>query len=111
MKQTFAVMLVVLFTAFLSVSASAAYPSTKCIRDILKESVKYPDRFINEASTGEVVVVFTITDDGRIDIKSVKSTSEELEKYVREQLASTCCKNVISPYNQHYRITFKFRLT
>jgi hypothetical protein len=91
--------------------ASAANPAAKCIREVLKEAVKYPDCLMKKGSVGDVVVVFTLSDEGKIQVKSVKTSCPELAEYVKEKLSNTSCSEVISPYNQHYMVTFKFRMT
>ena len=33
-----------------------------------------------------------------------------LEKMVKEQLSTICCKGVKTPFNEHYRVTITFKL-
>ena len=102
--------LVVLTGLFiLAQGAYAVKPAVQNIREKMTESVKYPD-FSFKTGYGEVEIQFTLTPEGKIEIKKIKSTDAKLSEYVQEQVSKICCADVISPYQQHYKIKFRFRL-
>ena len=86
-------------------------PPAKSIREILIQNVPYPGYQAKNPANGEVEVVFTLSDEGKVQVKSIKGSSPYLENYVKEALSGICCTGVVSPYNQHYRVTFTFRMT
>jgi hypothetical protein len=111
MIRILVVLMIISVFATSSVYAATPNPPAKCIREILKEAVKYPDFNPKMAGTGDVEVVFTLSDQGAVQVKSVKCACPLLAEYVKETLSKVCCSNVVSPYNQHYKVTFKFRLS
>ncbi|MDP4281445.1 MAG: hypothetical protein Q8867_04775 [Bacteroidota bacterium] len=100
------------FLAFMSFQVSyAAKPASKCLRETLMGSVRYPDAIMKQSGVGSVEVTFIISDEGKILIKNIKTDNEELAEYVKDQLGCISCENLFGAYNQHYRITFRFKLT
>jgi len=80
------------------------------IQKVIKESIKYPDDALRSGITGTVDVTFVVNDEGRIVIKNLSSDAKEIEKGVREQLTTLCCKGIKAPYNQYYKVTISFKL-
>ena len=66
---------------------------------------------VKKSGTGNVMITFIISDDGKIVVKNIKTDNEELASYVRETLSNINCSNLFGNYNQHYRINFRFKLT
>ena len=89
----------------------AAKPAATCLRETLMENVHYPDAILKKSGTGNVMVTFTISDDGKIVVRNIRTDNEELASYVRKTLSNINCSNLFGNYNQHYRINFRFRLT
>lgn len=101
--------LVMIFTLPLFAGKPVISSSDK-VQKIIKESIKYPDQAIKSCCQGSVDVIFTLREDGKINILKTFSTNEDIEKLVREQLSTVCCKGVKTPYNEHYKITISFKL-
>lgn len=80
----------------------------KQIKQILEQTVKFPDCGIKKAGHGEAVVIFSISDDGKIEIDEISASCKELEVNISEQLSGLYFNGVIHPYDQHYRVKFKF---
>jgi hypothetical protein len=89
-------------------AASPAAVSAKNIRQKFVEAVMTPDEMSNVPSSGEVEVLFRITDDGSVDIKKVQATSEAVSDYVKEKIANVKCQDFLHPYNQYYKVKFRF---
>ncbi len=104
------VLMISIFTTS-TVYAALPDPPAKCIREVLREAVNYPDFYPKHGGFGKVEVVFTLSDQGAIQIEDITATSDDLREYVKEVLSKTSCSKVISPYNQHYKVTFKFQVS
>jgi len=105
--------IVTMFVLFTGISAIAASPSLTAadnVQKIIKESIKYTEQAVRESYTGTVEIFFTVDEDGKINIEKTFADNAEIEKMVKEQLATICCKGVKTPYNEHYKITISFKL-
>jgi hypothetical protein len=106
-------LVIALLIGFISTSSSyAASPaaiSAKNIRQKFVQAVMTPEDQSTLPTTGEVEVLFMITDDGNVDIKKLKSTDEDAANYVKEKITSVPCKDFVHPYNQYYKIKFRFQ--
>jgi hypothetical protein len=78
------------------------------LNKVVKESVKYPDFKLNKAERGDIFVTFTLTDDGKIKVEKVEAPSPRVEEYIKAQLSDVPCKDIIHPYNQAYKVKFRF---
>jgi hypothetical protein len=102
-----------MFVLFFSASTFAGKPEmtpAQHVQKIIKETIKYPEQAVKHCCQGSVDVTFTVDEDGKIVIQDTFSTNPEIEKYVKEQLTTICCKGVKTPYNEHYKITISFKL-
>jgi outer membrane biosynthesis protein TonB len=113
-SNLFPVILFILITFCISgLSSYAATPSvgpSDRIQKMIKESVKYPEKAYKNSCCGTVDVVFTINDDGQINIKKMSTDNKEIADGVKEQLSKVCCKGIKSPFNQHYKVSITFKL-
>ena len=80
----------------------------KQLNTIIKESVKYPDFTLNKEERGDISVIFTLTDDGKIKVEKIIAPTKRVEDYVKKQLTDVSAKDVIHPYNQKYKVKFRF---
>jgi hypothetical protein len=86
-----------------------AYPyHAKQVKQVLEQTVKFPDCGLKKGGHGEAEVIFSIADDGKIEIDEVSANCKELETYIREQLTGLTFTDVIHPFNQHYKVKFTF---
>lgn len=114
MKTLLVIGMIITIFALTAITFQASYaakPAATCLRETLMENVHYPDAILKKSGTGNVLVTFTFSDDGKIVIKNIKTDNEELASYVRETLSNMNCSNLFGSYNQHYRINFRFKLT
>jgi hypothetical protein len=101
------------FILMLTAGAFAGKPAmtpAQHVQKIIQETIKYPEQARKDCCQGSVDVIFTVDDDGKINIENTFSTNPEIEKYVKEQLATICCKGVKTPFNEHYKVTISFKL-
>jgi hypothetical protein len=88
---------------------SKEYPEhAKQVKQLLEKTVKFPDCGMKKTGHGEAVVIFSIADDGKIQIDEISANCKELDSYIREQLTGLFFNNIIHPFNQHYRVKFTF---
>jgi hypothetical protein len=95
-------------TSFSSFAASPAAVSAKNIREKFVKAVMYPEDKTEIPTSGEVEVLFTLTDEGTVEIKKIKASDDNAAKYVTDKITSVPCKDFVHPYNQQYKIKFKF---
>ena len=85
------------------------YPyHAKQVKQVLEQTVKFPDCGLKKGGHGEAVVIFSIADDGKIEIDEVSASCKVLETYIKEQLTGLYFIDVIHPFNQHYKVKFTF---
>ena len=85
------------------------YPyHAKQVKQILEETVKFPGCSMKKVNHGEAVVIFSISDQGMIEIEEISANCKALENNLREQLKGLYFDGVIHPYDQHYRVKFTF---
>jgi hypothetical protein len=94
-------------------SASALDPSGNCAEKMyrkLKESIKYPRSAVRNALEGEVLVIFTVSAQGKVTVYTVSATNTELATYINEQLSSITCTELIEAHDKFFKVKFKFHL-
>ena len=110
------IFLVILLTGFIATSvtfaASPAAMTAMNLRQKFVQAIQYPETAVESSPVGEVEVLFTLNDDGSVNIKSIKATNDELAKYVKDKLSALApCEECVSPFNQYYKVKFVFKLT
>ncbi len=90
--------------------APMTVPSVKSVVAQVKESVKYPEFRITREDNGPIEVKFLITEEGTVQVVSLKAPTEKMEQYVRDQLSEVILKDIIHPYNQLYKMTLRFSM-
>ena len=98
------------FTGFTSRAGGPAMAPAENIQKMIKESLKYPAEAVRMGCTGTVDVIFTLSDDGKINIVKTLSECPEITKIVKEQLSTVCCKEIRVPFNTYYKITITYKL-
>jgi hypothetical protein len=101
-------LLVGFISTFSSYASSPAAVSAKNIREKFVNAVMNPDDQTNVPTTGEVDVVFTVNDDGTVYIKKLKASNDDAAKYVKDKIEELTLNDFVHPYNQVYKIKFKF---
>ena len=95
--------------AFAGNPAQAPAIRSQKIQEKIAQTIKFPETsFAKEYSGESVEVTFILTDDGKIEVKSVSCDCKELADNIREQLTNVYCEGVIQPYNQHYKVKIRF---
>lgn len=95
-------------SAFTVNAASPAAVTAKKIRQKIAEVVLNPEDHDNIPASGSVVVLFTVSDEGKIEIKKLESNNDEAEKYVRNRISNIPCKDFVFPNHQLYTVKFLF---
>lgn len=100
----------------LSISGNSSFGSnpvpgsSDSIHKMIKESIKYPEQAYEKGVTGSVAILFSIKEDGKIEIDELSTDDKEIAEGVKEQLSTVCCKGIKTPYDQHYWVTITFKL-
>jgi hypothetical protein len=101
-------LLVGFISTFSTYAENPAAISAKNIRQMFVQAVQNQEDLTRISTTGEAEVLFTVNDDGNIDIKKIKATNNEIANYVKEKISKVSCQDYIQPYNQYYKVTFSF---
>ncbi len=80
------------------------------LQKMIKSSIKYPENALKNACAGTVDMVFTVNEDGQLNIEEIWSDNKELSDCLKKQLATICCKGIKTLPNQHYALTVTFKL-
>jgi hypothetical protein len=102
--------LFVVFSSIFSVYAAspAAAAAGKAIRQRFVSAVTNPDELQNILRDAEVEVLFTINEDGTINIKKIEGNDDDVSAFVKEKISVIPCKDFVFPNNQYYRVKFRF---
>jgi hypothetical protein len=89
-------------------ASSPAAVAAKDIRQKIVKEVWSNNDEENFPTEGTVVVLFTVNDEGKIDIKKLDSNNTEAEDFVTKKISGISCKDNVYPYHQFYRVKFQF---
>jgi ribonuclease PH len=107
------IFMVALFAAIISAgtayAASPAAIAAKNIRETLYQAVQAPEQDMNIPTSGDVEVLFSVNDQGKIDVKKLDASTDEASKYVKEKIAKVEVKDFVLPFTQYYKVKFSFR--
>ena len=113
-KRTLLTGAAVLFASFLSFAeAPASTPASECAATLWQKfegNIKYPDYAWKQSIQGDVTVIFTVADDGKIVVKDIRATDETLGKYVREILTRMQCPELDNASVYDFKVIFHFKL-
>ncbi len=80
------------------------------IRTAIQETIHFPDLSYRDCCTGTVDVIFTVTADGKLDIKKIDSENTRIIEAVKSQLSEVTCPGLNFPTYQRYSIQLTFKL-
>lgn len=80
------------------------------IRSVIQETIKFPDLSHRDCCTGTVKVLFTVSEEGKINIKKIDSENTKIINQVKEQLSKISCSDLKCPTYQRYSIQITFKL-
>jgi hypothetical protein len=89
-------------------AASPAAVTAKNIRQKFAEVFQNPNDREDIPTTGTVVVIFKVNDEGKIEIKKLESNDNIASDFVSKKISGIPCKDYIYPYNQFYTVKFRF---
>jgi Gram-negative bacterial TonB protein C-terminal len=105
---------VLLFISLFSFAeAPASTPASECAATIWQKfqgNIKYPDYAYKQSIQGDVIVIFTVADDGKIIVKDIRATDEDLGKYVREVMTRMQCPELDNASVYDFKVIFHFKL-
>jgi hypothetical protein len=102
-------LIIVLFWAFSfnQLFANGKSPSSPVLNKQLKK-MDYPDFGRESKLEGMVLVEFTITETGAVNINAINSSDENLESYVRQKLESLQINDLRAQGTHHVKFNFKY---
>jgi len=109
-RTTFLILMMICIMGIFVYAAEPAMAPTQNLQKVIKDGIKYPEQAVKNCCTGTVNVYFTVSEDGKINIEKTFADNPHVEKMVKEQLSAICCKGVIVPTYEHYKITITFKL-
>ncbi len=98
---------------FMSRFAIAATPPSECASTLYQKfqgKLRYPEFEYNQAIQGEVTVIFTVSDNGTILVKDIRSTDSGLAKYIRDFMSTIKCPELDNAGIYDFKVTFHFKL-
>ena len=105
---------VLLFSSLVSFAeAPASTPASECAATLWQKfqgKVKYPDYAYKQSIQGDVTVIFTVADDGKIIVKDIRATDEDLGKYIREVMTRMQCPQLDKASVYDFKVIFHFKL-
>jgi hypothetical protein len=108
-----ALFILVMFVCISVVAAVASKPvmtPADHLQQVIKEGIKYPEVAVRNCCTGVVDVTFSVGEDGKIIIEKTTATNDHVDRMVKDQLATICCKGISVPSYEHYKIRITFKL-
>ncbi|MGA3015072.1 MAG: energy transducer TonB [Bacteroidales bacterium] len=104
----------VFFISFFSFAgAPASTPASECAATLWQKfqgKIKYPEYAYKQSIQGDVTVIFTVADDGKIIVKDIRATDEDLGKYVREVISKVQCPELDNASVYDFKVIFHFKL-
>jgi hypothetical protein len=109
-RPFFLIMLLVCISGISSYALEPIVTPAQQLQKVISEGIKYPEQAVKNCCTGAVDVLFTVTEDGKINILKMNSENSHVEKMVKDQLSTICCKGVKVPTYESYKIRITFKL-
>jgi hypothetical protein len=97
----------------LSYPSVAGNPVEECANRIwqkFQKDIKYPEFAHKQALQGEVIVLFMISEEGKIIVKDLRSTEAELGIYIRNAISAVQCPELKNAGDHDFKVKFHFRL-
>ncbi|MCX6243446.1 MAG: hypothetical protein NTU98_01970 [Bacteroidetes bacterium] len=116
MKTTKSIRILLISTIsvlLLSFTSFASTPAEECAKKMwqkFQNDVKYPEFAQKLALQGEVIVLYMISEEGRIVVKDIRSTDVDLANYVRKTLTEITCPELKTARGYDFKVKFHFRL-
>ncbi len=113
-KSMFWFTLIILVSVwFISGITFASTPASECLNTLNQKfqgRFSYPEQAYKQAIQGDVIVIFSVSDEGKIIIKDIRSTDAELGKYIREVMSTVQCPELNNASIYDFKIIFHFKL-
>jgi hypothetical protein len=111
MKKMFAItmFMIGIFGLISLETVKAGTPVSKSIRQTIVESVAYPDEILGKTANETIILLFKLTDDGKIEIKQMTSGNDELSKYVTSKISKIRITDPQDLDNKYYKIKLTFQ--
>lgn len=106
-------LIMVVASLFLSPPVFASTPASECATTIWQKfqgKIRYPEFAYKRAIQGEVTVIFTVSENGNIIVKDIRSTDTELGRYIKEAISDVRCPELENANIYDFKVTFNFKL-
>ena len=98
---------------FLSSPVIASTPPSECAATLWQKfqgKIRYPEFAHKKAIQGEVTVLFTVSENGNILVKDIRSTDTELAQYIRDVISTVQCPELDNAGIYDFKVKFNFKL-
>lgn len=95
---------------YLFATSAIAGNGENLVNRIVKRSVSYPEDLKSRGVEANVRVTVKVLEDGKLEVVSINSRSEELKQSVKTQLLAMKLKNYLPFVGQEFSYTFKFEV-
>lgn len=106
-------LIVIVSGLFLSSPVIASTPASECAATLWQKfqgKIRYPEFAHKQAIQGEVTVLFTVSDDGSIVVKDIRSTDTKLAQYIRDVMSTVQCPELENAGIYDFKVKFNFKL-
>jgi len=109
MKFSIAILLV-LFTSLTCFAGKPSVSPAENIRNVIIGSVKHPVDVQKHKLTGSVDVLFSVKENGKLDIKKIMTDEDSIANCIKEQLSKITIKDANLSKGQFYKVKISFKL-
>ena len=95
-------------STFSTYAKSPAAMAAQKVQQKISDVVRNLDDPGDAPTSGIVVIVFSVNDEGKIEIKKIDSNNEAAENFVVKKISNFTYKNFPDPYHKLYKIKFSF---
>jgi hypothetical protein len=91
----------------------ASTPASECASMIwqkFKGKISYPEYAYKQAIQGDVTVIFTLSDNGKIIVKDIRATDIDLAKYIKDVISTVQCPELDNSNVYEFKVIFHFKL-
>ena len=116
MKTTFKqrlYLLLIFSLLMISRTVLASTPASECASTLTQKfqgKIVYPETAQKQAIQGDVTVIFTVSDDGKIIVKDIRATDTELLKYIQDALTRVQVPELDNASIYDFKVIFHFKL-
>lgn len=106
-------LILIIAGVFISTGVIASTPASECaatLQQKFKGQIRYPEFAQKQSIQGEVTVLFTVSENGDIIVKDIRSTDVDLANYVRDVISTVRVPELDNAGVYDFKVKFNFKL-